>query len=270
MASAPESAHQQRGESPLRTEHWLSEAEGNCVVERRGGEQPEANCQSINKTMLNSIRPDALASLLAKGEARNRMPTRRGQGDFGELRCGQTVSATAGMHGVVGAGMARSWSDVNQGSRFGERNGVHGPEARRTGPEGDRASIGAKKRGNARGAKGGREAEASGRAKGTKQTAESAPKGAEPGRGRRTQIWRWSVPPQRNCLWTSKPARVWMSLHLSLHGLVDLEPEQPASWKAGCGKSARPVWEGGRFYPAPTSSTLARLFELFGEIGLKA
>ncbi len=56
---APESAHQQRGESPRRTEHWLSVAEGNCVVERRGGEQPE---QSIIKKMMNSIRPDALAN----------------------------------------------------------------------------------------------------------------------------------------------------------------------------------------------------------------
>src|SRR5712675_1706069 len=64
--SAPESAHQQWGESPHRTEHWLSVVEGNCVVERRGGEQPETNCQSINKTMLNTIRPDALASLLAR------------------------------------------------------------------------------------------------------------------------------------------------------------------------------------------------------------
>jgi len=70
--------HQQWGESPHRTEHWLSVVEGNCVVERRGGEQPETNCQSINKTMLNTIRPDALASLLGKGEAQNRKPTREG------------------------------------------------------------------------------------------------------------------------------------------------------------------------------------------------
>jgi hypothetical protein len=69
--SAPESAHQQRGGSPRRTEHWLSVAEGNCVAERRGGKQPEANNQSIIKKMMNSIRPDALASLLGKGEAQN-------------------------------------------------------------------------------------------------------------------------------------------------------------------------------------------------------
>src|SRR6516165_7287388 len=70
-ASAPESAHQQQGESPCRAEHWLSVAESNCVVERRGGEQLEANNQSIIKKMMNSIRPDALASLLGKGEAQN-------------------------------------------------------------------------------------------------------------------------------------------------------------------------------------------------------
>src|SRR5215468_9482308 len=70
-SSAPESAHQQRGESPRRTEYWLSVAEGNCVAERRGGEQPEANNQSIIKKMMNSIRPDALASLRGKGEAQN-------------------------------------------------------------------------------------------------------------------------------------------------------------------------------------------------------
>ena len=71
VPSAPESAHQQRGGSPRRTEHWLSVAEGNCVVERRGGKQPEANNQSIIKKTMNSIRPDALASLLGKGEAQN-------------------------------------------------------------------------------------------------------------------------------------------------------------------------------------------------------
>ena len=45
--SAPESAHQPRGESPLRAAHWLPVAGGNCVVERRGGEQPEASHHRI-------------------------------------------------------------------------------------------------------------------------------------------------------------------------------------------------------------------------------
>jgi hypothetical protein len=57
----------------------LSVAEGNCVVERRGGEQPEAKDQSINKTMLNSIRPDALASLPLCGEAKTRSRPVKGE-----------------------------------------------------------------------------------------------------------------------------------------------------------------------------------------------
>jgi hypothetical protein len=88
-ASAPESAHQQWGGSPHRTEHWLSVAEGNCVAERRGGEQPEANDQSIIKKMMNSIRPDALASLLAKGEAQNGKRPGKGERQLRDLTCGK-------------------------------------------------------------------------------------------------------------------------------------------------------------------------------------
>ena len=88
-ASAPESAHQQWGGSPHRTEHWLSVAEGNCVAERRGGEQPEANDQSIIKKMMNSIRPDALASLLAKGEAQNGSRPGKGERQLRDLTCGK-------------------------------------------------------------------------------------------------------------------------------------------------------------------------------------
>jgi hypothetical protein len=117
---APESAHQPWGGSPHRTAHWLSVVEGNCVVERRGGRQPEMNCQSINKAILNTIRPDALASLRRVSEAQNRTPTRKGQGNFGDLSSGETVSAGEGMHGVGGDRMAGSWSDMNQGSQFGE------------------------------------------------------------------------------------------------------------------------------------------------------
>jgi hypothetical protein len=43
------------------------EAEGNCVVARRGGKQPEAKEQS--QTDVNSIRCSRTASLLANGEA---------------------------------------------------------------------------------------------------------------------------------------------------------------------------------------------------------
>ena len=65
------------------------------------------------------------------------------------------------MHGVGGDRMVRSWSDMNQGSRSGEGAAFmvsRRPEEPR--PEGDRASIVAWKRGNARGAKGGRKVEA--------------------------------------------------------------------------------------------------------------
>ena len=74
---------------PIGQKHWLSVVEGNCVVERRGGEQPETNCQSINKTMMNTIRPDALASLLGKGEAQNRKPSCERQGNFGDHSGGE-------------------------------------------------------------------------------------------------------------------------------------------------------------------------------------
>jgi hypothetical protein len=145
---APESAHQQRGESPRRTEHWLSVVEGNCVVERRGGEQPETNCQSINKTMLNTIRPDALASLRGKGEAQNgKLPGKgeRQQSDTDPRRDSERGKRNAW---VGGDRMAGSWSDMNQGSRSGQGAAfMAARRARRTGPEGDRASVVAQKRG---------------------------------------------------------------------------------------------------------------------------
>ena len=89
-ASAPESAHQQWGGSPHRTEHWLSVAEGNCVAERWGGKQPEANDQSIIKKMINSIRPDALASLLVYGEAQNGSRPGKGERQLRDLTYGQS------------------------------------------------------------------------------------------------------------------------------------------------------------------------------------
>jgi len=113
--------------------------------------------------MMNSIRLYPLASLRCNGEAQNRKPTREGQGNFGAPRCVQTGSVAEGRDGVIGDGMAGSWHDVNQGSRSGKRNGVHGPASagpEEPCPEGDRASGRAKKRGNARGAKGGRKAKA--------------------------------------------------------------------------------------------------------------
>ena len=86
----------------------------------------------------------------------DRMPTREGQGDSGNPSRGETVDTEAGMHGVVGDRMAGSWSDVNQGSRSGARKALVSVSGPKSHPEGDRASVGARKRGNSRGAKGGR------------------------------------------------------------------------------------------------------------------
>ena len=111
--------------------------------------------------MMNSIGPDAMASLLLCGEAKNGNRSVKGERKFRDLSLESTVSSRIGMHGVIGDRMVGSWSDMNQGSRSGEerRSWLHGgPEE--PCPEGDRASVVARKRGNARGAKGGRKVEA--------------------------------------------------------------------------------------------------------------
>jgi hypothetical protein len=62
---------------------------------------------------------------------------------------------------VGGDRMVGSWSDMNQGSLFGKGTAFmtcRGSEE--PCPKGDRASVVAKKRGNARGVKGGRKVEA--------------------------------------------------------------------------------------------------------------
>ena len=111
--------------------------------------------------MLNTIRPDALASLRRVSEAQNRTPTREGQGNFGDLFQRRDSERGEGMHGVGGDRMAGSWSDMNQGSLFGKGTAfmtARGSEE--PCPKGDRAFVRAKKRGNARRAKEGRKVEA--------------------------------------------------------------------------------------------------------------
>ena len=71
------------------------------------------------------------------------------------------MSAESGVHRVGGDRMVGSWSEMNQGSRAGkERRSWLPVEPEEPYPEGDRASVVASKRGNARGAKGGRKVEA--------------------------------------------------------------------------------------------------------------
>jgi hypothetical protein len=70
--------------------------------------------------MMNSIRPDALASLLFQGEAKNGNRPVKGERKFRDLSLESTVSSKIGMHGVFGDRMVGSWSDMNQGSRTGK------------------------------------------------------------------------------------------------------------------------------------------------------
>jgi hypothetical protein len=120
---------------PVGQRHWLSVAEGNCVAERRGGEQPEANNQSIIKKTMNSIRPDALASLLGRGEAQNESRPGKGQRQLRDLDCGEHSERSTGVHEVGGDRMVGSWSDMNQGSRSGEGTAfMAASRARRTVP----------------------------------------------------------------------------------------------------------------------------------------
>jgi len=117
-------------------------AGGNCVVERRGGEQPEADLRS--QTKVNPIRFSTVASLLGNGEA-CRMSGNRflPQPSFtGEKR---TVGDGWGENaGKVSCGSV----EICPGRNPRERNRAE-----------VRAAIVAGKRGNTRGAKGGRKVE---------------------------------------------------------------------------------------------------------------
>ena len=129
--------------------------------ERKGGEQPEANDQSVNKTMMNSIRPRCIGEPAFLWRSQERKPSRNGGATSPRPIPGESSEQKIGMHRVVGDRMVGSWSDMNQGSRTGK--GTAFMVSRRPEelyPGGDRASVVAKKRGNARGAKGGRKVEA--------------------------------------------------------------------------------------------------------------
>jgi len=117
-------------------------AGGNCDVVRRGGEQPEADLWS--QTKVNPIRFATAASLRASGEA-------SGQSHIHFL----SQTSYKGEKWAVGDGWGGNAGKVSYGSveTCAGRNPFRRDRA------GVRAAIVAKKRGNARGAKGGRKVE---------------------------------------------------------------------------------------------------------------
>ena len=117
-------------------------AEGNCVVVRRGGEQPEAELRS--QTKVNPIRPSTAASLPGNGEA-CRMSGNRFL----------PHPSFTGENRVVGGGWGENAGKVSCGS-VESCPGRNPRERNRTAV---RAAIVVMKRGNSRGAKGGRKVE---------------------------------------------------------------------------------------------------------------
>jgi hypothetical protein len=153
--------------------------------------------------MLKPIRPTALTSLLAKDEVKNRSRSEELR-QLGDSVGEKTVSTPGRELRVIGGRMAGRHCSVNQGSRTGNSDGVHGLISRseESCPEGDRAFVGARKRGNARGAKEGRDVEAE------EQPVRPRKAGVVPARAERA---RDRVPPEWSamsaCLWTQEGNR---------------------------------------------------------------
>lgn len=127
--------------SPSETSNGRA-AEGNCVAVRRGGEQPEVDPQTQTKVKL--IRPATLASLLGKGEACGASHDRSDREASLKVRIAGVEGGWAGYAGKLSWWTVETCAGRRRLRRF--RAGV-------------RAAIVAGKRGNARGAKGGRKVE---------------------------------------------------------------------------------------------------------------
>jgi hypothetical protein len=117
-------------------------AKGNCVAARRGGEQPAA--EPWSQTKVNRIRLRKVESLLVKGEARRESGNR-------SVPLPSSMGWDRAFRGGCGGNVAKGLcvSDDTCPDRT----------ARMRGRTGVRAAIVALKRGNARGAKGGRKVE---------------------------------------------------------------------------------------------------------------
>ena len=172
---------------------WGLVTEGNCVLARGGGEQPQVNVSSVAQA--NSIRPAVLASLRVKGEAQRTLLSQAGMslsaraGRDAVSPVGNTPDRQSpGGQQVVGGGRDGRFVAVNKGDLPDSARGLRGTNGTRSGhtqptrpavrvgaarryeqadatpvrpvPAGVRAPIVAWKPGNAGGAKGCREVEA--------------------------------------------------------------------------------------------------------------
>ena len=117
-------------------------AEGNCVVVRRGGEQPEADLRS--QTKVNPIRFTTTASLLGNGEACRTSGSRFPLHPSSTREKRVVVDGWGENAGKVSCGSV----EICPGRNPRERNRTE-----------VRAAIVVVKRGNARGVKGGRKVE---------------------------------------------------------------------------------------------------------------
>jgi hypothetical protein len=248
IPSAPESARSQRGESPLRVE-TLEARSGRQLRRRETGWGAAGSELPVRKHMLNPIRPDALASQLGLGEAQDRMPSDE-RGDSGNFCRGETVGTVRRMHRVVGGRMVGRHRAVNQGSRAGNSAGDHDRIERSKDPcpEGDRASVRAQKRGNARGAKGGRDVEAEDTANRPKTA------GVVPNEGCSRQ---GELPPVNGIYLFALGRKKESGSRAVGQRLISRscgrsqELSRSIAWRAGCGRSASPVRKGGWRIQAP-------------------
>ena len=120
-------------------------AEGNCVVARRGGKQPEVDPRS--QTPVNPIRPAVAASLQANGEACRESGDRSGRHPSSKVRMRAAGGDWGGNAGKVSCGSM----EICPGRKPRQRCRAEVS-----------AAIRARKRGNARGAKGGRKVDRQG------------------------------------------------------------------------------------------------------------
>ncbi len=173
VACAPVSLLHRRGASPRRGPSGVPVAEGNCVVRRQGGEQPEANDQSVVPLGINQA-PQTRFGLLPwracmpKAKPKTLGPAGDAAPRWREPPVSPMVRKRQTAHRTAVGGWRQNGRKVqhDDAGRPGRQTGryscaVNPPRAvtrvRRASRTGVRASIVAWKPGNAGGAKGRRE-----------------------------------------------------------------------------------------------------------------